>query len=369
MNKRDYYEILGLQQNASEKDIKKAYRKLAIKYHPDKNPDNKDAEEKFKEAAEAYSVLSNPEKRSRYDQFGHQGVSGNSGFGGGMNMEDIFDSFGDIFGGFSGFSNRSSSRNRVLRGSNLRIRIKLKLNEVCEGTTKKIKVKKLVLAKNISFTTCDTCNGSGQVTRVTNTILGQMQTSSTCPKCSGKGKIITKKPIEADENGMIRKEIVSEIEIPAGVSEGMQLKIPNEGNEAPFGGINGDLLVLIEEEKHKELIRDGINIHYDLYINISEAILGTKKQIPTIEGTVEINIPSGIQSGKILRLQSKGIPDINEYSRERGDLLVHVNVWTPKKINVNQKKFFEENRNSQEFTPKIDESEKSFFEKIKEMFN
>lgn len=369
MNKRDYYDILGLQKNASEQEIKKAYRKLAIKYHPDKNPDNKDAEEKFKEAAEAYSVLSNPEKRNRYDQFGHQGLGGNSGFGGGMNMEDIFDSFGDIFGGFSGFGNRNSNRNRILRGSNLRIRIKLKLNEVCEGTTKKIKVKKLVLAKNISFTTCETCNGTGQITRITNTILGQMQTSSTCPNCSGKGKIITKKPAEADENGMIRQETLTEIEIPAGVSEGMQLKIPNEGNEAPFGGINGDLLVLIEEERHQDLIRDGVNIHYDLYINISEAILGTKKQIPTIEGKVEINIPSGIQNGKILRLQSKGIPDINEYSRERGDLLVHINVWTPKNINENQKKFFEDNKNAKEFTPQVDKSEKSFFEKIKEMFS
>jgi len=369
MNKRDYYEVLGLQKNASSQEIKKAYRKLAIKYHPDKNPENKEAEEKFKEAAEAYSVLSNSEKRSRYDQFGHQGVGSNSGFGGGMNMEDIFDSFGDIFGGFSGFGNRGSSRNRVLRGSNLRIRIKLSLSEICEGTTKKIKVKKLVQANNISFSNCEMCNGTGQVIRVTNTILGQMQTSSTCPKCSGKGKIITKKPIEADENGMIKKDTLTEIEIPAGVSEGMQLKIPNEGNEAPFEGVNGDLLVLIEEEKHEDLIRDGINIHYDLYINISEAILGTKKQIPTIEGKVEINIPSGIQNGKILRLQSKGIPDINEYSRERGDLLVHVNVWTPKKVNEQQKKFFEENENAEEFIPKIDRSEKSFFEKIKEMFN
>ncbi len=369
MNKRDYYEILGLEKNASSQDIKKAYRKLAIKFHPDKNPGNKEAEEKFKEAAEAYSILSNSEKRSRYDQFGHQGISGNSGFGGGMNMEDIFESFGDIFGGFGGFGGRSSSRSRILRGSNLRIRIKLNLQEISEGTTKKIKVKKLIQAKDIEFSNCNACNGLGQVTRITNTILGQMQTSSTCPQCSGKGKIITKKPIEADENGMIRKETFTEIEIPPGVSEGMQLKIPNEGNEAPFEGVNGDLLVLIEEQKHEELIRDGVNIHYNLYINISEAILGTKKQIPTIEGKVEINIPSGIQNGKILRLQSKGIPNISEYSREKGDLLVHVNVWTPKKVNPKQKKFFEENKNCEEFIPKIDKSEKSFFEKIKEMFN
>ena len=369
MNKRDYYEILGLQKNASDQEIKKAYRKLAIKYHPDKNPDDKEAEEKFKEAAEAYSVLSNDEKRRRYDQFGHQGIGGNSGFGGGMNMEDIFDSFGDIFGGFSGFGGRSTSRNRVLKGSNLRIRLKLNLKEICEGTTKKIKVKKLVQSKNVSFENCDMCNGSGQITRVTNTILGQMQTSSVCPKCSGKGKIITKKPIDSDENGMIRKESLEEIEIPAGVSEGMQLKIPSAGNEAPFEGVNGDLLVLIEEKKHEDLIRDGINIHYNLYINISEAVLGTKKQIPTIEGKVEINIPSGIQNGKILRLQSKGVPDINEYSRDRGDLLVHINVWTPKNINSNQRKFFKEHITAEEFEPKVDKSEKSFFEKIKEMFN
>ena len=369
MNKRDYYEILGLQKNASAQEIKKAYRKLAVKYHPDKNPDNKDAEEKFKEAAEAYSVLSNDEKRNRYDQFGHQGVGAGGGFGGGMNMDDIFDSFGDIFGGFSGFSGRSSGRNRVLKGSNLRIRIKLDLKDICEGTVKKIKVKKLVQSDGVSFSTCSTCNGSGQVTRVTNTILGQMQTSSTCPQCSGKGKIITKKPLESDENGMIQKETLTEIDIPAGVSEGMQLKIPNEGNEAPFGGVNGDLLVVIEEIKHDKLIRDGINIHHDLYINISEAVLGTKKEIPTIEGKVQINIPSGIQNGKILRLQSKGVPNINEYSRNRGDLLVHVNVWTPKKVNSKQKIFFEENINSDEFKPKVDKSEKSFFEKIKEMFN
>ena len=369
MNKRDYYEILGLQTGASPQEIKKAYRKLAVKYHPDKNPGNKEAEEKFKEAAEAYSVLSNPEKRSRYDQFGHQGMSGNSGFGGGMNMEDIFDSFGDIFGGFSGFGGRSSRGNRILRGSNLRIRIKLSLNEVCKGTTKKIKVKKLVQAENISFSNCERCNGTGQETRITKTILGAMQTSSICPKCSGNGKMITKKPMEADQNGMIKQEVLEEIEIPAGVSEGMQLKIPNGGNEAPFEGVNGDLLILIAEEKDEELIRDGRNIHYNLYINISEAILGTKKQIPTVEGKVEINIPPGIQNGKILRLQSKGIPDINQYSRDRGDLLIHVNVWTPKKVNGEQKKFFEKNKNSKEFTPVIDKSEKSFFEKIKEMFD
>ena len=368
MNKKDYYDVLGVSKNANSQEIKKAYRKLAVKYHPDKNPGDKDAEEKFKEAAEAYSILSDSAKRSRYDQFGHQGLGANSGFGGGMNMEDIFESFGDIFSGFGGFGGRSSS-GRGLRGANLRIRINLNLQEICEGTIKKIKVQKLVQSKNIDFSNCDTCNGTGQITRVANTILGQMQTSSTCPHCSGKGKIITKKPIDADEHGMIKKETLTEIEIPAGVSEGMQLKVQGEGNEGPFGGINGDLLVLIQEEKHEELIRDGINIHYNLYINISEAILGTKKKIQTIEGKVQINIPAGIQNGKILRLQSKGIPDINQYSRNRGDLLIHVNVWTPKKVNSEQRKIFQQHKNSEEFTPKIDKTEKSFFEKIKEMFN
>ena len=364
MKKRDYYEVLGVSKNANEKDIKQAYRKLAIKYHPDRNPDNKEAEEKFKEAAEAYEVLSNQDKRSRYDQFGHQGMAGNRGFGGGMNMEDIFDQFGDIFSGFGG--GFSSSRNRQIKGSNLRIRIKLNLKEICEGVTKKIKIKRLTPAPNTQYGTCPQCNGTGSITKIANTILGQMQTTSTCPHCQGTGKIITNRASGSDAQGMIQQEELTEINIPAGVSEGMQLKIRNKGNDAPYGGVPGDLLVLIEEEENTELIREGINIHHDLYISVPDAILGCNVEIPTITGKAKINIPSGVQGGKILRLKSKGVPHLD--SHQKGDLLVHINIWTPDKITKEQQDFFEKNKNSKEFTPKP-KNQKSFFEKVKEMFN
>ena len=364
MKKRDYYEVLGISKNANDKDIKQAYRKLAIKYHPDRNPDNKEAEEKFKEAAEAYEVLSNQDKRSRYDQFGHQGMAGNRGFGGGMNMEDIFDQFGDIFSGFGG--GFSSSRNRQIKGSNLRIRIKLNLKEICEGVTKKIKIKRLTPAPNTQYGTCPHCNGTGSITKIANTILGQMQTTSTCPHCQGTGKIITNRASGSDAQGMIQQEELTEINIPAGVSEGMQLKIRNKGNDAPYGGVPGDLLVLIEEEENTELIREGINIHHDLYISVPDAILGCNVEIPTITGKAKINIPSGVQGGKILRLKSKGVPHLD--SHQKGDLLVHINIWTPDKITKEQQDFFEKNKNSREFTPKP-KNQKSFFEKVKEMFN
>jgi len=364
MKKRDYYEVLGISKNANDKDIKQAYRKLAIKYHPDRNPDNKEAEEKFKEAAEAYEVLSNQDKRSRYDQFGHQGMAGNRGFGGGMNMEDIFDQFGDIFSGFGG--GFSSSRNRQIKGSNLRIRIKLNLKEICEGVTKKIKIKRLTPAPNTQYGTCPQCNGTGSITKIANTILGQMQTTSTCPHCQGTGKIITNRASGSDAQGMIQQEELTEINIPAGVSEGMQLKIRNKGNDAPYGGVPGDLLVLIEEEENTELIREGINIHHDLYISVPDAILGCNVEIPTITGKAKINIPSGVQGGKILRLKSKGVPHLD--SHQKGDLLVHINIWTPDKITKEQKDFFEKNKNSKEFIPKP-KNQKSFFEKVKEMFN
>jgi len=368
MDKKDYYEILGISKNANSQEIKKAYRKLAVKYHPDKNPDDKQAEEKFKEAAEAYSVLSNSEKRQKYDQFGHQGLGGTSGGFGNMDMEDILKGFGfgDIFGG--GFAGGSRRRERSIKGSNLRIKLSLNLEEITEGVTKKIKVKKLIQADNVTYSTCSTCNGRGQIARVTNTFGIQMQTNSTCHDCKGIGKKVNSKPSFSDHNGMILKEVTTEIEIPPGISEGMQLKIQGEGNAGPFDGIDGDLIVLIEEKKHSELIRDGINIHHELYINISEAILGCKKEIPTINSRVQISIPSGIDNGKILRLQSKGIPDIN-YPQNKGDLLIHVNVWTPKKINTEQKEFFKQNLHSKEFIPKIDKNQQSFFEKVKDMFN
>ncbi|MBF25297.1 MAG: molecular chaperone DnaJ [Flavobacteriales bacterium] len=369
MSKRDYYEVLGISKNANNKEIKQAYRKLAIKYHPDRNPGNNEAEEKFKEAAEAYEVLSNPEKKSRYDQFGHQGMSGSRGFGGNMNMEDIFDQFGDIFGGFGGgFSGGfgGSSRNRSIKGSNLRIRIKLNLKEISEEVTKKIKIKRLCPDENTQYGVCNVCNGTGGVTKIANTILGQMQTTTTCSNCNGTGKIIINKSPNSDSQGMIQKEELTEISIPAGVSEGMQLKIRNKGNYPPFDGSPGDLLVLIEEENHTELIREGVNIHYDLYISIPEAILGCNVEIPTISGKAKITIPSGVQSGKILRLKSKGIPSIEV--NKKGDLLVHINIWTPNNLTSEQQSFFKKNLQSNEFLPNP-KNEKSFFEKVKEMFN
>ena len=337
MAKRDYYEVLGVSKNANEKDIKKAYRKLAIKYHPDKNPNDKAAEEKFKEAAEAYDVLSDPNKKQRYDQFGHAGMGGAaSGFGGGMNMDDIFSQFGDIFGGgFSGFGGGGGRGRRVIKGSNLRIKINLVLKDVNEGVKKKIKVNRLVNADNVSFKNCPHCNGTGQITRVTNTILGQMQTASTCPHCNGTGKIIASKPKEADSNGQIKKSETVEINIPAGVEEGMQLKVSGKGNAAPFDGVNGDLIVLINIDEHEALVRDGQNLHYDHYISFADAVLGGDAQIPTIDGKVKIKLESGIQSGKVLRLKGKGLPSVNSYGN--GDLLIHINVWTPQTLNKEEK--------------------------------
>ena len=368
MSKRDYYEILGVSKNADEKEIKKAYRKLAIKYHPDKNPGDKTAEEKFKEAAEAYDVLSTPEKKQRYDQFGHAGMggAGRGGFGGGMNMDDIFSQFGDIFGGFGSFGGGRQGR-RVVKGSNLRIRINLSLKDVVEGVDKKIKVRKLVVANGVSYTTCTTCNGSGQVTRISNTILGQMQTTAPCPACNGTGKKIDKKPPGADQNGMIQKEETVEISIPSGVEDGMQIKVSGKGNAAPGNGINGDLLVVISVEEHPELVRDSSNnLHYDKYISFSEAVLGTSTEVPTVSGKVKINIKAGTQSGKILRLRGKGVPSLEGYGR--GDILVHINVWTPQDLTKEEKHFFEKHSDSESFTPNPKKSDKSFFDKVKEMF-
>lgn len=371
MAKKDFYEILGLSKNATAAEIKKAYRKKAIEFHPDKNPDDKSAEGKFKEAAEAYEVLSDPDKKARYDQFGHQAFeNGGGGFGGGgMNMDDIFSQFGDIFGGgFGGFGGGSrGSGVRRVKGSNLRIRVKLTLEEIANGIEKKIKVKRKVQAEGTTYRTCSSCNGSGQVTRVTNTILGRMQTATTCTTCGGAGQTIDKKPSNADAQGFITKEETIAVKIPAGVVDGMQLKVSGKGNEAPGNGVSGDLLVAIEEEAHPTLQREGDNLHYDLYVSISDAVLGGSKEIDTVTGKVRIKIEAGMQSGKILRLRGKGIPSINGYGK--GDLLVHVNVWTPKTLSKSQKEFFESMREDEHFAPKPERSDKSFFEKVKDMFS
>ncbi len=369
--KQDYYEILGVSKNASAAEIKKAYRKKAIQYHPDKNPGDTKAEEMFKKAAEAYEVLSDPDKKSRYDQFGHAAFEG-GGFGaGGMNMEDIFSQFGDIFGsafggGFGGFGGFGGGQRRM-KGSNLRIRVKLSLDEVAHGVEKKVKVRRKIQAPGVTYKTCTTCNGAGQVTKITNTILGRMQTATTCSSCGGGGQIIDKRPADADAQGLKFEEETVSIKIPAGVEDGMQLKVSGKGNAAPGNGIPGDLLVAIETQEHPTLKREGDNLHYDLYISISDAVLGTSKEIDTVNGKVRIKLEPGIQSGKILRLRGKGINSINGYGH--GDLLVHVNVWTPKELNKEQKEFFEKMRESENFDPKPEKSDKSFFEKVKDMFS
>ncbi len=373
--KEDFYEILGISKDASAAQIKKAYRKKAIEYHPDKNPGDSKAEEMFKKAAEAYEVLSDENKRARYDQYGHQAFEGGGFGGGGMNMDDIFSQFGDIFGsafggggGFSGFGGFGGGGQRRVKGSNLRIRVKLTLDEIANGAEKKIKVKRKKQASDTTYKTCTACNGAGQVTRVTNTILGRMQTATTCPTCGGSGQMIDKKPADSDAQGMKTVEETVSIKIPAGVVEGMQLKVSSKGNEAPGNnGVPGDLLVVIEELDHDTLKREGDNLHYDLYVSFPEAVLGTSKEIDTVTGKVRIKIDEGAQSGKILRLRGKGIPSINGYGR--GDLLVHVNVWTPKDLNREQKEFFEKMMDNEHFVPKPQKEDKSFFEKVKDMFS
>ncbi|MGQ1890772.1 molecular chaperone DnaJ [Thermophagus sp. OGC60D27] len=383
MSKRDYYEVLEVPKNASAEEIKKAYRKKALKYHPDRNPGDKEAEDKFKEAAEAYEILSNPEKRQRYDQFGHAGVGGaaGNGFGGGgMTMEDIFSHFGDIFGGgfgsfggFGGFGGSSRGGQRVAKGSNLRVKVKLTLQEVAKGVEKKIKVKKYGAcdhcngtgaANGTAFSTCSTCGGNGRVTRISNTILGQMQTTTACPSCNGEGKTITQKCPHCNGEGVIRKEEIISINIPAGVEEGMQLSVSGKGNAARRGGINGDLLVLIEEEKHPELKREGSNLIYNLLLSIPEAILGTAAEIPTVDGKVKVKIEPGTQPGKILRLRGKGLPEVNSY--HQGDLLVKINVWIPSAVSKDEKKTLEKMKESSSFSPRKEQN--GFFNKMKDIF-
>jgi molecular chaperone DnaJ len=387
MAKRDYYEILGCIKGASADEIKKAYRKVAMQFHPDRNPGDKAAEEKFKEAAEAYEVLSDADKRAQYDRYGHAGVQGNGrGFSGGsnMNMDDIFSQFGDIFGddifgSFFGGGRRGGAgggRARGVRGSNLRVKIKLNYEEIAKGVSKNIKVKKYVSCNTCtgsgakdknSVQTCSTCGGSGQVRRVSNTFLGQMQTVTTCPTCNGEGSIVTAKcPVCKGEGRVYGEETVT-IDIPAGVQEGMQLSVGGRGNAGERGGPPGDLIILIEEEQHPELHRDGLNVAFELHLSFTDAVFGLQAEVPTIDGKAKIKIPPGTQSGKIFRLKGKGFPGVNSY--ERGDQLIHINVWTPQHVSPEEKIVLEKLNESPNFQPKPDKNERSFFDKVREMFS
>ena len=380
MGKRDYYEVLEVSKGATKEEIKKAYRKQALKFHPDKNPGDKKAEENFKEAAEAYEVLSNDDKKARYDRYGHAGVgSAANGFGGaGMTMDDIFSSFGDIFGdafgGFGAFGGGRRGR-RVNKGSNLRVKVKLTLQEIANGTEKKLKVNKYNTCNacggtgadgSTNLSNCSTCHGSGHVTRLTNTMLGQMQTTSVCPSCGGEGKTITKKCPSCYGEGIVQKEEIIKINIPAGVGKGMQMTVGGKGNAPRRGGVNGDLLVVIDEEEHQELIREGNDLIYNLFISIPDATLGTHVEVPTVENNVKIKIEPGTQPGKILRLRGKGLPEVNGYGK--GDLLVNVNVWIPKNMSKEEIKIFEKLKDSDSFIPKPDKNDKGFFDRMRGYF-
>jgi molecular chaperone DnaJ len=386
MSKRDYYEILGVAKGASADEIKKAYRKVAMQFHPDRNPGDKAAEEKFKEAAEAYEVLSDADKRAQYDRFGHAGLSGNGrgGYGGGQSAEDIFSQFGDIFGddifgnffGGGGGRRGGGQRSRGVRGSNLRIKLKLNYEEIAKGCTKQIKVKKYVPCTTCSGSgakdknsvqTCNTCGGSGQVRKVTNTFLGQMQTVTTCPTCNGEGSTVTAKCTACKGEGRVYSEETVTIDIPAGVQEGMQLNVAGRGNAGERGGAPGDLIILIEEEQHKDLHRDGLNVAYELHLSFPDAAFGTNAEVPTIDGRAKIKIPAGTQSGKVFRLKGKGFPAVNSY--EKGDQLIYINVWTPQHMTAEERAMLEKLNNSPNFKPQPDKSDKNFFDKVREMFS
>lgn len=388
MEKRDYYEVLGVEKNASADEIKKAYRKKAIQYHPDRNPGDKEAEEKFKEAAEAYDVLSNPEKRARYDQFGHAGMSGAAGnggpfggFGGGMSMDDIFSMFGDIFGGHGGFGGFSgfgggggNTQQRYHRGSDLRVKVKLTLKEISTGVEKKFKLKKYVPCPhchgsgaegNSGVETCPTCKGTGSVIRNQQTILGTMQTRTTCPTCGGEGHIIKNKCKECGGEGIVYGEEIVTVKIPKGVAEGMQLSMSGKGNAGKHNGVPGDLLILVEEEPDKELIRDENDLIYNLLLNFPTAALGGTVEIPTIDGKVKVKIEPGTQPGKVLRLRNKGLPSVNGYGT--GDLLVNVSIYVPETLSKDEKKALEEMEKSDNFQPNTSVKEK-IFRKFKNLF-
>ena len=385
MEKRDYYEVLGVSKNATDEELKKAYRKLAIKYHPDKNPDDKEAEEKFKEAAEAYDVLSNKDKRARYDQFGHAGAEqgfGGGGFGG-FSMDDIFSQFGDIFGGrggfggFSGFGGFGGGRRgpRVNRGSDLRIKVKLTLEEIAKGTSKTLKIPRQAKCEHCNgtgakdgtaFTTCATCNGQGTVIRTQQTILGHMQTQATCPTCNGQGKTITEKCSHCKAEGINREESTVSFNIPAGVAEGMTIQVEGKGNAPRFGGINGDLLVVIEEIPHPDLIRDENDIIYNLVLDISTAVLGGSVEVPTISGKARVKIAPGTQPGKILRLRGKGLPSPNGCGT--GDQLINIMVYIPEQVNSEEREIFEKLKESKNVNPP-ENAKQRIFSNLRHIFD
>ena len=380
--KRDYYEVLGVQRNANADEIKKAYRKAAIKYHPDKNPGDKEAEDKFKEAAEAYDVLSNPDKRARYDQFGHAGMSGAAGGGfggfggGGFSMEDIFSQFGDIFGGhFGGFSSRSGGSARVNRGSDIRVKVKLTLAEIANGTTKKLKISKTIACDKCggsgakdssSYATCSACGGSGYVMRVENTFFGRMQTQSVCPTCGGSGKTITAKCDKCSGEGVMRGDEVVEIKIPAGVGEGMAVTVSGKGNAARQGGVSGDLLVMIEEEHNPELVRDGNDLIHNLNLPVTTCILGGDVEVPTIDSRVKIKIVPGTHAGKVLRLRGKGLPDVNGYGR--GDILIVVDITIPDTLNKEERQLVEKLAEQPHFKSAESVEKQNIFERMRNFF-
>lgn len=383
--KRDYYEVLGVEKNANADEIKKAYRKAAIKYHPDKNPGDKDAEEKFKEAAEAYDVLSNPDKRARYDQFGHAGMNGQAGggfggfSGGGFSMEDIFSQFGDIFGGhfggFGGFSGGSRGGQRVNRGSDIRVKVRLTLQEIANGTTKKLKINKTVACERCggsgakdsnSYATCSTCNGSGYVTRVENSFFGRIQTQGVCPACGGEGRVITSQCEKCHGEGTQRGDEVVEIKIPAGVGEGMALTVTGKGNAARHGGVNGDLLVVIEEEHDPQLVRDGSDLIHNLSIPVTTAILGGTVEVPTVDGKAKIKIAPGTHAGKVLRLRDKGLPEVNGYGR--GDILVVVDITIPSKLTADERTLVEKLAEMPGFKRAESAENQNIFERMKNFF-
>ena len=384
--KRDYYEVLGVEKNANADDIKKAYRKAAIKYHPDKNPGDKEAEEKFKEAAEAYDVLSNPDKRARYDRFGHAGMGGAAGGGfggggfGGFSMEDIFSQFGDIFGGhfgggFSGFGGGGRRGQRVNRGTDIRVKVKLTLAEIAEGTTKKLKINKNIACEACNgsgaegsdgYTTCSTCNGSGYVLRVENSFFGRVQTQSVCPTCGGEGKVVKSPCRKCKGEGTVRGSEVVEIQIPAGVGEGMVLTVAGKGNAARHGGVNGDLLVVIEEERDPQLVRDGDDLIHNLTIPVTTALLGGDAEVPTINGKAKIKIAAGTQAGKVLRLRGKGLPAVNGYGR--GDILVVIDLAVPSKLSAKERELVEQLAEMPSFKNGRKEDSQNIFERMRNFF-